>query len=99
MSCKQETTRFIVKHGYRKMMFDNINDAFAAYQLLSAVQYVDDSYVGEDSAHVWHFEPSVDVTLLTIGAHTIYDSKEQAEAAFCPPDKPDNLDDDEAVAA
>tara|TARA_R100000664_G_C2757240_1_gene145383 strand:+ start:2061 stop:2360 length:300 start_codon:yes stop_codon:yes gene_type:complete len=99
MSCKQETTRFIVKFGYRKMMFDNINDAFAAYQLLSAAQYVDDAYVGEDSTHIWHFEPKLDVTLLTINTSTIYDSHEQAKATFCPTDKPDNLDDDEAVAA
>ena len=99
MPCKQETTVYFVRYRWMKLAFTDLNEAFKAYQAVSAARYVDDAYFGPESKNALFYEPTFSVTMETISGDTIYESKEHAEHAICPPDKPDNLDDDEAVAA
>lgn len=99
MSCKQETTVYLVKYRWIKLAFDDVNKAFQAYQTLSAAQFVEEGFFGPKDKKALYLEPDFQVTMETIQSDKMYDSKEQAQAALCPPDKPDNLDDDEAVAA
>ena len=99
MSCKQETPVYLVRYRWMKLAFTDVNEAFKAYQAVSASRYVDDAYFGDDSINALFYDPNYSVTMETISGHKIYESKEHAKQAICPPDKPDNLDDDEAVAA
>ncbi len=99
MSCKKKTTVYLVEYRYMQMVFDDPNTAFSAYQALSAGTFIDENRFGPDGKKAWFHEPAFKVTMQTIQADKIYESREHAEQAICPPDKPDNLDDDEAVAA
>lgn len=99
MSFKQETTVFLVTYRWMKLAFDDVNKAFEAYQTLSAADFVDEGYFGPDRENALYCEPDFQVTMETRKSDKIYFSKEQAEAAFRSPDKPDNLNDDEVVAA
>lgn len=99
MSCKEETTVYLVRYRWMKLAFTDVNEAFKAYQAVSAAKYVDDAYFGPDSKNALFYDPQFSITMETIPGDKIYQSKIHAEEAHCPTDKPDNLNDDEAVAA